>query len=105
MSIISFSYHSIDSSHLPVLVTALSRVHRHWFPLGMFLGLSDSTLIEIHRRNQKENDETHGSKMLAMWLQGPKRKRNKQFLQTCLQRPLTPPWSSAPISAPSTSSE
>ena len=92
---------TIDSSHLPVLVTALSRVQRHWPPLGIYLGLNDSALIEIHIRNQGGNDETCMSEMLAMWLQGPKKKRKKQFLQTCLQRPLTPPWSSAP----STSSE
>ena len=72
----SFDFLAIDSSHLPVLVTALRRVHHQWLPLGIYLGLSDSILLEIHRRNQTRNDETRGSEMLAMWLEGPEKKRN-----------------------------
>ena len=59
------------------------------FWILVYLGLSDSILIEIHRRNQERNDETRGSEMLAMWLEGPEKKRNKHFLQRALLR-LTP---------------
>ena len=89
----SFSYYYIDRSHLTELVTALSRVHQ-WIPLGIYLGLKDSTLLEIHAKNQPINgnalNETCMSEMLAVWLNGPKNKCNKQFLQRALER-LTPP--------------
>ena len=82
-----------------MLVTALSTVHQ-WVPLGIYLGLSDSTLKDIFFRNQEGNDETHVSEMLAMWLKGPEKKRTKQFLQRTLLR-LTP----QPVLLPDTSGE
>ena len=95
MSIISLT---IGNSHLPVLKTALRRVHQ-WFPLGIYLGLIDSTLTDIHTRNQG-NEETCVSEMLAMWLKGPEKRRNKEFLRRALHR-LTP----QPVLSPDTSSE
>ena len=82
-----------------MLVTALSTVH-HWFPLGIHLGLSDSALEEILTRNQRGNEETCVSEMLAMWLKGPETKRNKNFLRRALQQ-LT----SQPMLLPDTSGE
>ena len=89
---------TIDSSHLPVLKTTLSTVHQ-WFPLGIYLGLSDSTLTDIYTRNQG-NEETCVSEMLAMWLKGPEKRRNKEFLRRALHR-LTP----QPVLLPGTSGE
>ena len=83
-----------------MLKTVLRKVHHQWFPLGIYLGLSDSTLTDIYTRNQGGNEETCVSEMLAMWLKGPETKRNKQFLRRALQR-LTP----QPVLLPNTSSE
>ena len=84
-------------SHLSVLVTALRRV-RKWFPLGIHLGLSYSTLKIIE---PDYHDEGCIIEMLVMWLRGPEEKRNKQFLQRALQRLTT----SQPVLSRDTSSE
>ena len=73
-----------DNSHLSVLVAALSTVYQ-WFPLGIHLGLSYSSLktIEANQRGQVEMCKIN---MLAMWLNGPEEKRSKQFLQDALKQ-------------------
>ena len=67
-----------------MLVTALSTVYQ-WLPLGIHLGLSYSKLkvIDVNQRGQIEMCKID---MLAMWLQGPEEKRNKQILKKALQQ-------------------
>ena len=77
----------IDKSHLSVLLTALNTVYQ-WFPLGIHLGLTYSTLRMI------ENDEMQCVEkckisMLLEWLGCPdESKRTKQLLQNALKQIL-----------------
>ena len=70
-----------------MLVTALSRVYQ-WFPLGIRLGLSFSTLKTIEQNQMKEVEMCRRN-MLDTWLKGPVETRNKQILLSALQL-LTP---------------
>ena len=67
-----------------MLLTALSTVYQ-WFLLGIHLGVSYSKL-KVIEGNQRGQIEMCKMDMLAMWLQGPEEKRNKQFLKKALQQ-------------------
>ena len=71
-----------------MLVTALSTVYQ-WLPLGVYLGLSYSTLKTIEENQRGQLVERRRIDMLDMWLKGPEEKRSKQFLQNALEQ-LTP---------------
>ena len=74
-----------DDSHLSELVTALNVVH-HWFELGVHLGLKHHVLCSIEEYRRGDISKCRMD-MLAHWLtNGPESKRNKQFLQSALQK-------------------
>ena len=85
---ISCFFITIDDSHLSVLVTALSTVYQ-WFPLGIHLGLSFSTL-KIIEKNQRGEVEMCRINMLDTWLKGPEEKRSKNVLQFALHQLSSP---------------
>ena len=68
-----------------MLVTgALSTVYQ-WFPLGIHLGLTYSSLKTIEK-TQREQVERCRIDMLDMWLKGPEENRSKRFLQDALKQ-------------------
>ena len=77
-------YSDTDHSHLSLLVAALNTVYQ-WFELGLHLGLSYSALntIEENRRGKVEMCRID---VLAKWLDDLEKNRNKQFLQSALQK-------------------
>ena len=77
-----------DDDHLLELVKSLSTVSHWWYPLGILLGLSYTTLkmIEIECSGVVERCLI---KMLVDWLNGNGIEYNKQMLQNALNQ-LTP---------------
>ena len=87
--ILSFSSSSsssspIDTSHLPVLLTALWQVYQ-WFDLGLQLGVPYHSLKEIEKE-QRGGVRDSKREMLVAWLQGQGGEPSKQFLVTALRR-------------------
>ena len=77
----SSSYFSIDTSHLPVLLTALWQVYQ-WFDLGLQLGVPYHSLKKIEKE-QGGAVEDSKREMLVAWLKG--QGASKQALMTALR--------------------
>ena len=66
-------------------MTALNDVHQ-WFELGVHLGLRHSALHSIEDYQRGDVGKCRMD-MLDQWLtNGPENERNKQFLQSALQK-------------------
>ena len=65
-------------------MTTLSTIYK-WFPLGIHLGLSHSSL-KIIEENQRGQVEMCMIDMLAMWLNESEEKHSKQVLQNALKK-------------------